>query len=222
MNVLVSTFGGDDQDKVLNAMKSLSYERLLLIGEARARDSRGFRELERLEDLSGHGLEFVEIETYNFMAAVDDICALIEELSRDHTNGRPNHIILNISAGPKLLGDAALFSAFRLGIEAWHCDGTATRLPVLRGATAVDKFSPNQIRFMRALTTGEKSLDALTGELEPANRQSVDRTLRQLKKQGFLATVFHAGKVLISLSREGAEVVRALELTEINRTVEER
>lgn len=221
MKILVSTFSGDDLSKILSAMRSLPYEKLVLIGEARARQSAGFSELERLENLSGHDIEFVEIETYNFMAAVEDICTLLGECSRDPSTGKANQVALNISGGPKLLGDAALFSAFRLGIEAYHCDDNTTRLPVLKGATTVDRFSANQIRFMKALIHGGKTLDALTGALTPANRQSVDRTLRQLKKQGLLKTDLHSGEVLVSLSDEGSEVVRALEHSEVDRTASE-
>ncbi len=210
MKILVSTFGGDDEEKVLSAMRSLPYERLVLIGGPEARNSAGFRELRRLEDMSGHEIEFVEVEICHFMDAVEDISTLLAEWSRDTRTGRANQVMLNISGGSKLLCDAALFSAFRLGIETYHCDKAPTRLPVLRGATTVDRFSAHQVRFMRTLTDGAKSLDALVEALAPANRQSIDRTLRQLRKQGLLSTGFDTGRILISLSKEGEEVVRAL------------
>lgn len=212
MRILVSTFGGNDDSKVLNAMKSLRYERLVLIGEASVRDTDGFRRLAHLEEMSGNALVFESVDSESFMDTVEEISNVLVRCSRDQETGRSNPIALNISGGSKLLGDAALFSAFRLGIEAYNCDDRITRLPVLRGATAVDRFTTSQIRFIASLREGGMLFDELIRILEPASRQATERTLRLLRKGGLIETEVASGKIRVGLSAEGREVARALRI----------
>ena len=210
MKVLVSTFGGDDHAKVLSAMKSLPYEKLVLVGEAAAEDTEGFRQLMRLEEMSGNDLEFEPVDANGFMETVEEICDVLIRCSKDPGSGRPNQVALNISGGPKLLGDAALFSAFRLGTEAYHCDERITKLPVLRGATAVDRFTASQVKFIKSIEDGGMLFDGLLQALRPVGRQAAERVLRILRKERLIETELRSGKIHVALSAEGREVARTL------------
>ncbi len=212
MRILVSTFGGDDEAKVLSAMRSMQYEKLVLIGDGAAKDADGFRRLARLEEMSGNHLVLEPVDTEDFMGAVEDISSMLARLSRDPATGRRNPVALNISGGSKLLGDAALFSAFRLGIEAYNCEEHITRLPVLKGATTVDRFTPSQIRFISSLRPEGMPFEELLQALRPASRQSVERTLRMLRKEGLIVATLVSGKARVQLSAEGMEVARALRI----------
>ena len=213
MRVLVSTFGGDDYAKVLSAMKALPYEKLVLVGEASAEDAQGFGKLRRLEEMSGHGLDFEPIETSGFMETVEGICEVLIRFSKDPESGRPNLVMLNISGGSKLIGDAALFSAFRLGKEAYHCDERVTKLPVLNGATAVDRFSTSQVNFIMSIRDGVMPFDELLQTLQPVGRQAGERILRIMRKEGLVEAELRAGRIHVALTAEGLELARNLRAT---------
>jgi hypothetical protein len=211
VRVLVSTFGGDDHVKVLSAMKSLPYEKLVLVGEASAEDSQGFHKLEHLEEVSGHELDFEPVDTDGFMETVEEICDVLVRYSRDLESKNPNMVTLNISGGSKLLGDAALFSAFRLGMAAYHCDEQVTKLPVLKGATAVDRFTASQIKFIMSIRDDGMLFDDLLRTVHPAGRQATERVLRILRKEKLVETELQSAKIYVTLSAEGREVARNLE-----------
>jgi DNA-binding transcriptional ArsR family regulator len=210
VRVLISTFGGDDYAKVLSAMKSLPYEKLVLVGEASAEDTEGFHKLMHMEEMSGHCLDFKPVDTSGFMETVEEICDVLIRCSKDPESGYPNLVALNISGGSKLLGDAALFSAFRLGIEAYHCDERVTKLPVLNGAIAVDRFTVSQVKFIMSIKEDGMLFDELLQALQPAGRQAAERILRTLRKEGLVKAELRSGKVHVALSAEGREVARTI------------
>lgn len=209
MKILLSTFGHDDFERVVQAMKRLPYERLVLMGTAEAIESKTFAKIRALEEMSGHEIADETVPGNGFMEIVDSISEILERHARDG-QGRRNDLVLNISGGDKLLGDAALFAAFRLGIETYHCDDRLTKLPVLNGLTAKDRFTPSQIRFIRGIDGPSVSLDRLAESVSPGNRAPVERVLRELKKAGLIVTEVRSGKIVIGLSESGAEVARAL------------
>ena len=213
MRVLVSTFGGDDYARVLSAMKALPYEKLVLVGEASAQATDGFRRLSHLEEMSGHDLDFEPVDTTGFMETVEEICDVLVRCSKDSESGRSNLVTLNISGGSKLLGDAALFSAFRIGTEAYHCDERVTKLPVLEGASAVDRFTSSQVRFIMSIEGGGMLFDELLQTQGPSTRQAEERTLRILRKEGLVEAELRSGKVHVTLTAEGCEVARSLGVT---------
>lgn len=210
MKVLVSTFGGDDDSKVLSAMRHLPYEKLVLVGDPSTADSDGFRRIKELEEMSGHEVRLEPVRAEGFMEAVDEVCEVLLRLSRDASSGRHDEVVINISGGPKLLGNAALFSAFRLGLEAYNCEGKVTKLPVLRGATAVDRFTSQETRFIGAIGGGWIMFDELVSALQPIGRQGAERLLRILRKEGMVETDVRAGKIHVALTAEGREVAGVL------------
>ena len=78
MRVLFSTFGGDDVEKVLCAMRALPYDQLVLIGPGSAQDSDGYSRLCNLEEMSGHKVDFELAEGPDFMSIVDEVSEAIE------------------------------------------------------------------------------------------------------------------------------------------------
>lgn len=204
MKTLVSTFGKEDLEKVLLAMKLLPYEKLVLIGKGEMTDCDAFKRVSALEEMSGHRLTAEELDGNDFMELVDGVSEILAELLRHES------IVLNVSGGDKLLGDAAILAAFRLGVEAYHCDERLTRLPVLRGATAKDRFTPTEQRFLTSVAGKWTPLDNLVESISQGKRQPVERVMRELRKMGLLITEVQGGKIRVALSGEGKEVARAI------------
>ncbi len=210
MRVLVSTFCDGDDEKVLLAMRTLPYDQLVLVGP----DENGgpsMSRLQKLEELSGRELEFCEIPPGPFMGMVDAICETLAAFRV--VRERRNEVLLNISGGSKIMGDAALFAAFRLGIEAYHCDGVVVRLPVLNGATAKDRFTEPQIALMDLLLDGGSTFQEAIKKMGPDNRASTERAIRGLRKMKLLRSQVKEQVVCLDLSPEGTEVARAARFT---------
>lgn len=208
MRVLVSTFGPGDTDKVIQAMRALPYDRLVLVGASGTEESKGFERLRSLEEMSGHVTEVEVVDEDQFLVLVDRISEILSK----HASGDrgKNTVRLNISGGSKLLGDAALLAAFRLGIETYHCEGKLVRLPILSGATAADRFTGPQIRMITRIGESAMTLDELIAALEPSSKQATERVIRELRRQGLLRSEARSGKVIVSLSDTGREVLRAI------------
>lgn len=212
MRVLASTFEQGDLEKILQAMRSLSYDKLLLIGAAGMEECDDFRRIEHLEGMAGHEVEVEVTEDADFMATVDQVAEALEKRLDARRRDTEGQVVLNISGGSKLLGDAALLAAFRLGVEAYHIDGRITRLPVIRGARAADRFTKGQRRFLVTVGAGQLAIDEAAKRMEPMSRQAVDRVIRELKGQDLLAACTKGGKVMIHLTPSGEEALRAIRI----------
>ena len=208
MRILASTFAEGDDDKLLPAMRMLPYDRLLLIGHEGFEEGRSFARLRRLEEASGHTIDTAAVYPGGFMELVDQISEALASRSRS------NSLVLNISGGPKLLGDAALFAAFRHGIEAYHCEGRLVKLPVMRGVTAKDMFTRGQKEFILRLGEGADSLDKIANAMGMQSRQPAERILRELRREGVVIAEVAGGRIRVSLTERGSEVLKILSLTE--------
>lgn len=209
MRALISTFGPEDADRILQAMRHFPYDKLILIGEEISQESEAYARISNLEEMTGHTINFVTVDQNDFMALVDGVS---EVLSRQRDIGK-NQVVLNISGGSKLLGDAALLAAFRLGVETFHIDERITKLPILRGASARDRFTPSQVRMIEMIAEQDPTLGDIIAGMVPSSRQSTERVVRELRSQGMLISALHDGKVHLSLSPTGLEVLRAIRLT---------
>lgn len=210
MRYLISTFGQGDYDRILQAMKSLPYEKLVLIGHEDAVGCEDLRRISRLEEASGHEVETELLDGGEFMGVVDSIADLLSARMKRRGPGDTPAVVLNISGGTKLLGDAALLAAFRVGIETYHVDKKVTRLPVIKGATALDRFTPGQIRMIGAIGRSALTVEELMARMAPLSRQAAERVIRELKKQGMLESGVEGGKVKVRLSSAALEVHRVL------------
>jgi len=210
VRILVSTFMDGDEEKVLLAMRALPYDQLALIGAEDSEKSDSMKMITKLEGLSGHDVDFRPIPEGGFMEMVDSISEHLSTLCHDASTGRRNQILLNISGGHKIMGDAALFAAFRLGIESYHCDRVVTRLPVLSGATAKDRFTESQMALLKTLAERDLLLSEVLEAMKPNSKASAERTIRELRRLRLLGSRVEEGKVIVFLSPEGHEAARAI------------
>lgn len=213
MRVLASTFGQGDLEKTIQAMRSLPYDRLVLIGMPGIEECDDLRRIRQLEEMAGHEVELDVAECGDFMGMVKQVAETLAQRLNGGRGAEKDSLVLNIGGGPKLLGDAALLAAFELGVEAYHIDGRVTKLPIIRGATARDRFTKNQARMLETIAHGAVTLDGLTAELGPMSRQAVDRVVRELRNEGLIGSRVEDGRVLVQLTPPGLEVLRALRLT---------
>jgi len=202
VRVLASTFGPGDAQKVLMAMRSLPYDKLMLIGEEDAQGSPDAAHLVELESLSGHEVEFKTVEPGDFVTMVNEIAGAISQPQ--------SSLVLNISGGTKLLANAALLAAFRTGVPAYYVDSTVVKLPVIRGMSARDMFTPLQREMISAIQDG-CSLKSLAEKMSASSIQSVERTMRELRKMGIAHARLDDGEVLVLLTDRGREVARTID-----------
>ena len=207
MRTLVSTFGDGDLETVLLAMRSLPYDRLVLIGEERDDEPEGLAELRKLESMTGNEVLYERVDATGFMGLVEDISELIDRVAG--SNGGRDDVVLNISGGTKLLADAALFAAFRLGVPTYHVTERMVRLPVMKGVTAKNRFTQLQSIFISSLE-GPRTIADMVGALPPHSKQSLERVMRELKGMGLVSAKLENTKVVVSLTADGHEVRKAL------------
>lgn len=214
MRLLASTFKQGDLEKILQAMRSLPYDRLLLIGMPGIESCEDAKRLRHLEEMAGHDVEFEVADEEGFMDIVGQVAGGLASRMNGRQDARVDSVILNISGGSKLLGDAALLAAFELGIETYHVNGRVTRLPVIQGATARDRFTRNQARMLEAIGQGSVTLEHLASAMGPISRQAVDRIIRELKKEDLISSKGENGRIMLWLTPPGLEVLRAVRLTQ--------
>lgn len=210
----MSTFREGDLHKLTLAMRHLPYDKLVILAETSDVGSASLSTVKMLEDMAGHEVSVEELAEDDFLTLVEDVSAILSKHSLDQATNTRNSIALNISGGSKLLGDAALFAAFRHGVETYHCENRVTRLPVIRGATAKDRFTPMQLELIKEMGRRHVHYDELTGGTDPASKQAKDRLIRELKKQGILGSEPRAGRVIVFLTDAGREVHSAVMLAE--------
>jgi hypothetical protein len=198
-------------------MRGLGYDKLVLLCDGDSEDSSALRRIKSLEDMANHALEVEPVRGSGFMEIVEEISSILAGYREALGGTGRERIALNISGGPKLLGDAALFAAFRLGVEAYHCDTKVTKLPVLKGATARDMFTPTQLRVLGLLDRGWKDLESLVGGTKAQSRQSTLRVLRELRKLDLVKTQASEGSIRIALTDAGVEAKRASSLSAAQR-----
>ncbi len=208
MRTLVATFGEGDVEKTLVAMRHLPYDRLVMIGEDE--EPGGLAELRQLESLTGHEVLFERIGATDFMGLVEEVSDVISRVSR--TEGSRDDVILSMSGGTKLMADAALFAAFRLGVPTYHVTDRVVRLPVMKGVTAKNRFTPLQAQFVESLES-KRTLADMEQTLRSHSRQSLERIMRELRKMGLVSAELESGQVTVSLTEVGQEVRRALAAT---------
>ncbi len=213
MRVLASTFKQGDVEKILQAMRSLSYDRLVLIGAPGFEECEDLKRIENLEEMARHKVDISFTEDSDFKSIVAQVAETLAKYLKSSRDSEGGSVVLNISGGSKLLGDAALLAAFELGVEAYHINGRVTRLPVIRGATIRDRFTKNQTRMIEVIGSASVTLEGVVSRMEPMSRQAVDRIIRELKRDRLIDSRGGGGKVMLWLTPPGLEVLRALRLT---------
>jgi len=106
-----------------------------------------------------------------------------------------------------------MLAAFRHGVETYNVGAKPVKLPVLKGVTAKDRFTSSQLEMIRTIDSGSHTLEDLAEGMKPTSRQTTDRCVRELKRQSILSVRLEQGKVLISLSESGLEVLRGTKMS---------
>lgn len=129
-NVLITTYGLHEE-KVFEAMKHIKYHSLYIITGGAGANSTGLEKIIEIENIHRRKVEVITLDVFDFRVCYNNICNLIERLNPG--TGSVHKIIINASGGTKLLGMAAIFAAFRYGIEVYNCEEGQHTLPVIRG-----------------------------------------------------------------------------------------
>jgi len=189
--IQIATFGEPENDIIagirnfpLNKLVILCYEDQKLKAEEFG---------ERLASTLGLQVSYLTISRKNLF---HDVLERIAELVK---NESVDHILMNVSAGDKMLGSSALCAAFVNGIKVFGTDteGLPVLLPVLK-LTYNEVISDAKIRILKAI-------DQTGGSVE---------SLEQLGQ------LVHLGKPLLSYHIQGSNDARGLKdlgLVEVQR-----
>ena len=203
--VLVSTYGFE-ASRVLGALRWLPYDRLVLVAGGRSLRERGFRRIQEAERAAGGRVEVVRVDPFDLASCFR---GTLEAIERHRRAG--DEVRVNVSGGTKVLADGALLAAFQAGVEAWHCEDKAMRLPVLRGVRFEDRLTPTQqavLRSLRKPVRASKLVDRLRahGHSEAA----VQAAILSLRDQGLVSVAIQAGAAVVSLDPRGEWFARSL------------
>ena len=202
--VLVSTFGFDPE-KVLRALRWIGYDRLALIAGGRSLREPGFLRLEAAERASGGSVEIVSVDPFDFRSCFDGAVGAI----RRHRKAS-REVRVNVSGGTKVLADAALLAAFQEGVEAWHCEDTPVRLPVLTGVSFADSLSATQKAVLARLDkpqTVAQLIEHLRGQGH--TERGVQGAIARLREQGLVVLSLRAGAAVAAIDPRAWWFVKA-------------
>lgn len=203
--VLVSTYGFEES-KVLGALRWLPYDRLVLVAGGRSLRERGLRRIEEAERAAGGRVEVVRVDPFDLASCFR---GTLEAIERHRRAG--DEVRVNVSGGTKVLADGALLAAFQAGVEAWHCEDKAVRLPVLRGVRFEDRLPPAQravLGSLRRPVPAARLVDRLRarGHSEAA----VQAAILSLREQGLVEVAITRGAAVVSLDPRGEWFARSL------------
>lgn len=183
---LICTFGFNEK-KVFAAMRSIRYNRLVLVAGKDVLENREYRMMVALEEKSGGKVETVAIDPFDFADCYNEV----DKAIRMHAAG--GTVVLNISGGTKILADAAILAAFQNGVEAFHCDEAVVKLPVMKGVRFEDAFGEDDVEVMENLEEGDTA-KSLAVKLSGVSDASMRKSLRYLEKLGVIVPVLEKGE----------------------------
>jgi len=186
VRTLICTFGFNEK-KIFAAMRSILYNRLVLVAGEDVRERREFKLMIALEQKSGGTVDTVFVNPFDFADCYNGMNKAI----RTHMAG--GEVVLNISGGTKILADAAILAAFQNGVEAYHCDETTIKLPVMRGVRFEDAFSEDDVRIMGKFEEGDTA-KSLAIKLSGVSDASLRKSLKSLEKLGVIVPVLEKGE----------------------------
>jgi hypothetical protein len=189
----IATFG-DDQDGITAGIRNFPIHKLALICYEHERP-KAEEFGRRLQNTLGIPITYLAVSDKNVIRGV------LEKVAEVIKNEMVNYdqILMNVSAGDKMIGCAALSAAFVNGIKAFGMDqeGCPMLLPVLKLSYS-EIVSDAKLEILRAI-------DKVGGEVESLEK---------------LSEVSHYGKPLLSYHVQGAKESKGLAdlgLVEVNR-----
>lgn len=209
MKILLSIFG-PDAENTLAAMRFLPYQKLVLIMSENSKDSEAFHSIVENEAKAKSSVETLIVDEYDLKNCFREISDYILKHQRSDTRNQ-DQIIINISGGSKILGDAALLAAFELGVPAYHCEKSRViKLPVLRGITLRDRLTDSQIAVLREIGTMD-TMDEIVEKIGGRfTEETVRKALRGLRKLGVIRTIPSEGKLSIELTDAGILILETI------------
>jgi len=209
MKILLSTFGPDPEN-TLAAMKALPYQKLVLIMSEDSKDTPAFKMIVDNEAKAKGIVEILIVDEYDLKDCFRSITDyILEERNKDKKG--ENEIIINISGGSKILGDAALLAAFEMGVPAFHCEKSRTvRFPVLRGVTLRDRLTESQIAVLKELGTMDTIDEIVERVGDRLTEETIRKALRELRQLGVIRTVPSDGKITLELTEAGILVLETI------------
>lgn len=210
MKILLSTFGPDPEN-TLAAMRFLPYQKLVLILSEDSKDTPAFRTIVENEAKAKSSVETLLIDEYDLKDCFRNISDYIFE-ERKKDKKKQNQIIINISGGSKILGDAALLAAFEMGVPAYHCEKSRViRLPVLRGVTLRDRLTESQIAVLQEMGTMDTIDEIFEKVGKRLTEETIRKALRGLRKLGVIRTIPSEGKITVELTDAGILILETIE-----------
>jgi len=189
----IATFG-DDQDGITAGIRNFPIHKLALICYEHER-TKAEEFGRRLQNALGIPITYLVVSDKNVIRGV------LEKVAEVIKNEMANYdqILMNVSAGDKMIGCAALSAAFVNGIKAFGMDqeGCPMLLPVLKLSYS-EIVSNAKLEILRVI-------DRVGGEVESLEK---------------LSEVSHYGKPLLSYHVQGAKESKGLAdlgLVEVNR-----
>ncbi len=158
----IATFGNDDQDGIALGIRNFPIHKLALICYKDDRD-RADEFSKRIDSLIGIVTEIITVDKENVVKdTIERVNEVLLMKSLDY-----QQILMNVSSGDKLLGCAALSSAFINGIKAFgmdHNHSTPLLLPVLKFSYS-EIISDTKIKILKSINSVGGSVNSLE-ELE--------------------------------------------------------
>jgi len=186
VRTLICTFGFNEK-KVFAAMRTIRYNHLVLVAGKDVLERNEYKLMVAIEKKGGGTVETVTVNPFDFA----DCYNITNRAIRKHMAG--GDVVLNISGGTKILADAAILAAFQNGVEAYHCDETTVKLPVMKGVRFEDAFSEDDVRIMKKFDEGD-TVKSLAIKLSGLSDASLRKSLKNLEKLGVIVPVLEKGE----------------------------
>jgi len=158
----IATFGSDDQEGITLGIRSFPIHKLVLIcfdsDKGKAEDF-----ARKIKGVLGIPTSITVVTKEN---VVRDTMESVNDIVNIHRN-EFQQVLMNVSSGDKLIGCAALSSAFINGIQAFGMDATHTTpllMPVLKLSYS-EIVSEAKIKILKAISTAGGVIESLD-ELE--------------------------------------------------------
>ena len=197
MKVLICTFGRS-ASQIYGSLRTHTYDQLVLVMEKGTEESEGLQQVMKLEEYNPRKPETIFVDPGNFMDCYNKVENVIARYRKDD-------VILNISAGTKLLSMASILSAFNHGVPAFHYgeEGLVT-LPVLRGVKIYEVLTEGQISVLLMIRPG-MNWEKLRDELEDAEKthKGAMKDYNRLVKLGLVELDVKKGKAKVVLTEMG-------------------
>ncbi len=220
MKILLSTFGPDPEN-VLAAMRALPYEKLVLVIAQGDEGTAGFKKIKESEEKSGGTIDTLIVDEFDLKDCFRKIVDYIQDNRASKAKGKEivNAFSVNISGGPKIMGDSALLAAFHLGLPAYHCDKANTiKFPIITGVSLRDRFTESQIEVLKQMGIRDTVDDISSKVGNSLTEETVRKALRRLRKLGVVRTIASDGKLVVELTEAGIFILETLNRSERERS----